>query len=232
MKARPPPPAPPPASGGGGYSLVLLAAFILLTLLVRRGMTDRGDDALLQWMQAHLLPHAAWLWQTISWPGYAPQSFGMSIFFILLAWWHGNRRGLVLMLVAALASPLNSAIEQLMARPRPTPEQARVIGEIPTSAAYPSGHVVMYTVLCGLLILIIRDALPAGRRERRREWVVCGILAAAILLVGPARVALGHHWPTDVLGGYLLAGALLILLARWRHVPSSLPGASEALECS
>jgi len=215
----------------GGLALALLAAFALLTLLVRRGATDRGDDAFLRWTQAHLLPHAAWFWQAISWPGYAPQSFGISIFFVLLAWWYGNRRGLALMLVAALASPLNSVIKQFVGRPRPTPEQARVIGEIPASAAYPSGHVVMYTVLCGLLILIIRDALPVGRRERRREWVVCGILAAAILLVGPARVALGHHWPTDALGGYLLAGAFLISLARWRRVPSLPPAVSEASAC-
>lgn len=223
-------------SGGGGLSLalalILLSAFTLLTLLVRRGEMDRFDDTFLRWTQAHLLPHVVWLWAVISWPGYAPQSYGLSVFFVLLAWWYGNRRGLALMLVATLASPLTAIVKQFVDRPRPTPEQVRVIGQIPTSPAYPSGHVVIYTVLCGLLILIIRAASPVGRRERSRERVVCGILVAAILLVGPARVALGHHWPTDVLGGYLLAGTLLILLARWRHVSSSLLGASEASECS
>jgi membrane-associated phospholipid phosphatase len=68
-------------------------------------------------------------------------------------------------------------------------------------------------------MLLIRDALPGGRRERRSEGILCGILAASIVLIGPSRVALGDHWPTDVLGAYLLGGALLALLARWRLAP-------------
>ena len=32
------------------------------------------------------------------------------------------------------------------------------------------------------------------------------LLAAPILLMGPSRVYLREHWPTDVLGAYCLAG--------------------------
>jgi membrane-associated phospholipid phosphatase len=199
--------------------LLLSAAFAALTLLVSRGATDRFDSALLLWMQGHLLPHAAWFWEIVSWPGYAPQSYGVTLLFVLLGWQYAGRRGTVVMLLALLASPLGSVIKHLVGRPRPTPEQAQVVGQIATSAAYPSGHVLSYTVVCGLLILLIRDALPARRRERRSEGAVCGILAASIVLIGPSRVALGDHWPTDVLGAYLIGGALLALLARWRLAP-------------
>jgi len=205
---------------------------MVVTLLVARGATDRFDDMLLRWVQAHLLPHTAWLWEAVSWPGYAPQSFGMAALLVLLGWWNGRGRGLALMLLAVLSSPIGSVIKHLIDRPRPTPEQAQVIGQIPTSGAYPSGHVLTYTVLCGLLIALVRDALPEGRWERRRDGALCGILAALILLVGPARVALGHHWPTDVFGAYLLGGALLALLVRWRHAPMPPPSASEAPEWS
>ena len=199
---------------GGGLSLI---AFAIVTFLVSRGATDRFDDAVLRWVQAHLLPHAAWFWEVVSWPGYAPQSYGMALLLVLLGWRYAGRRGTVLMLLALLASPLGSVIKVLVGRPRPTPEQAQVIGQIATSAAYPSGHVLSYTVVCGLLILHIRDALPTGRQERRSEGILCGILTASIVLIGPSRVALGDHWPTDVLGAYLLGGALLALLARWRY---------------
>lgn len=215
---------------GWAIFLALAAAFAAVTLLVARGVTDRVDDALLRWVQAHLLPHLAWLWEAISWPGYAPQSYGVAALFVLLGWWNGGRRGLALMLLGALSSPVGSAIKHLVDRPRPTPEQAQVIGQIPTTASYPSGHVLTYTILCGLLIALLHDAVSEGRRDRRREGVLCGILLVMILLVGPARVALGHHWPTDVLGAYLLGGALLTVLLRWRHAPMPPPSASEAPE--
>lgn len=218
--------------GRWALPIVLIAAFAVVTLLVSRGATERFDDALLRWVQAHLLPHAAWFWTVVSWPGYAPQSYGMAAFFVLLGVWYAGGRGLVLMLIAVLSSPLGSAIKHLVDRPRPTPEQARLIGHISTSASYPSGHVLSYTALCGLLILLIRGASPAAGWERRRDGVLCGILVAVIVLVGPSRVALGHHWPTDVLGAYLLGGTLLSLLAPWRHAPPPLAGPSEASEWS
>jgi membrane-associated phospholipid phosphatase len=222
----------PIREGGGGWAtpIALFAGFAVVTVSVARGATDRFDDRLLRWVQAHLLPHTSRLWEAISWPGYAPQSYGMAALFVLFSWWYGGRRGLALMLLAVLSSPIGSAIKHLIDRPRPTPEQAQVIGQISTSASYPSGHVLTYMVLCGLLIALMRDALPEGRWGRRREGALRGILALLILLVGPARVALGHHWPADVLGAYLLGGALLTLLLRWRHAPMPPPSASEASE--
>ncbi len=68
--------------------------------------------------------------------------------------------------------------------------------------------------------------------KRRREQVVCGILVVVILMVGLARVVLGHYWLTGAFGAYLLVGALLIVCARWCRGLASLSGASEASECS
>jgi undecaprenyl-diphosphatase len=52
--------------------------------------------------------------------------------------------------------------------------------------------------------------VAAGRRlqqePRRRVWTAAISWAA---LVGVTRVYLGVHWPTDVLGGWLLAAALV-----------------------
>lgn len=231
----PRPPSPRLRTGKGeqyGIPLILFAAFLALTFLVARGAMDRFDDGLLRWVQARLLPHLGWLWEAISWPGYAPQSYGVAALFVVIAWGYRGQRGLVLMLLAVLSSPIGSLIKYLIARPRPTPEQAQVVGGLIPSSSYPSGHVLTYTVMCGVLFLLVRDVLPTEGWERRRDGVMCGILLALVILVGPSRVALGHHWPTDTFGAYLLGGALLTVLARWHRASPSPPTASEAAECS
>lgn len=218
--------------GNWGPPLILLVAFLIVTLLVWRGATDGLDGRLIVWMQAQLLPHLVGFWRVVSWPGYAPQSYGMAILFIVLAAVYADWRGALLMLIAVLSSPLGSLVKRLVDRPRPTPEQAQVIGALIRNASYPSGHVVTYTAICGLMILLVRAASPAGRWERRRDGLFCGILVALIVLVGPSRVILGDHWPTDVLGGYLLGGLVLACVARWRRAVRPPPGASEASQWS
>lgn len=51
--------------------------------------------------------------------------------------------------------------------------------------------------------------------RRRWTWVVSVVLAGvAMLAVAASRVYLGHHWPSDVVGG-LLGGAVFLLAAEW-----------------
>ncbi|MFF2125152.1 phosphatase PAP2 family protein [Streptomyces olivochromogenes] len=79
-------------------------------------------------------------------------------------------------------------------------------------AAFPSGHAMTATVVCGLLLWLLQ-LYGAGRALRRTA------LALAVLCVvgvGLTRVWLGVHWPSDVLGGWLL-GALVVALAVMAH---------------
>jgi membrane-associated phospholipid phosphatase len=197
--------------------IILFLAFVVVTVLVKRGTTETLDARLLQWAQTHLLDHWTRFWQAVSWPGYAPQSFGVAAIMVYLGWGYAGRRGLTLTLIALASQLLGTVLKHLVNHPRPTPESARIIGDIAHSASYPSGHVLTYTVILGLVALLIHDASPRGVWERRRDRALYGFFIALIVLVGPARVALGQHWPMDVAGAYLLGGATLALLARWRR---------------
>ncbi|MFF6996675.1 phosphatase PAP2 family protein [Streptomyces sp. NPDC008313] len=75
-------------------------------------------------------------------------------------------------------------------------------------AAYPSGHAMTATVVCGLLLWLLHSH-GAGRALWRSALVVA---AVSVVGVGLTRVWLGVHWPSDVLAGWLL-GALFAAAA-------------------
>ncbi|MFJ4685018.1 phosphatase PAP2 family protein [Streptomyces sp. NPDC088789] len=88
-------------------------------------------------------------------------------------------------------------------------------------AAFPSGHAMTATVVCGLLVWLLHH-YGAPRAVVRTAAVVA---AVSVVGVGLTRIWLGVHWPTDVLGGWLM-GATVIAVAvavheRLRPVPSS-----------
>ncbi|OKK17539.1 hypothetical protein AMK16_22280 [Streptomyces sp. CB00455] len=122
----------------------------------------------------------------------------------VLLWWRGRRRrALVVAAVTLTASVLQQGLKSLVGRERPVWADPVDSAHY---AAYPSGHAMTATVVCGLLLWL----LPAGTPR----WAVGGAWAAAalsVLGVGFTRAYLGVHWPSDVLGGWLLGGALVAL---------------------
>lgn len=69
--------------------------------------------------------------------------------------------------------------------------------------SFPSGHVARTLFICGMATALARR-LPAGRRVLVTAGA--GLMAAGMVVT---RVYLGEHWPSDVLGGLLVAAAVL-----------------------
>jgi membrane protein DedA with SNARE-associated domain/membrane-associated phospholipid phosphatase len=106
----------------------------------------------------------------------------------------------------ALTAMLESAIDM----PRPP--------TAPAGFGFPSVAVTMMTIVLGFFAVLVARELPG----RRRVWpyLLAGMLTT---LVGFARLYLGAHWPSDILGGTLFGiGWLLVLgIAYRRHVARS-----------
>jgi len=74
--------------------------------------------------------------------------------------------------------------------------------------AFPSGHVFGSTVFFGFI-----GFLAAYYRMKIKILVpLLSLLAALIVLVGPARIHVQAHWPSDVAAGYLLAALWLLVI--------------------
>jgi undecaprenyl-diphosphatase len=74
--------------------------------------------------------------------------------------------------------------------------------------SFPSGHVLGTTILLGWIAYSAGHVIP----QRPVRLAVQAACVFAIGLMGVSRIELGAHWPTDVLGGYLVAGLLLLPL--------------------
>ena len=94
---------------------------------------------------------------------------------------------------------VNDAFKGYFHRPRP----AWWYRELETSYAYASGHAALSLTFYGFAAYVIaRSALPSS--VKRVAIVTCGIM---VIGIGWSRLALGAHYPTDLIGGYLLAVA-------------------------
>ncbi|MFI1658365.1 phosphatase PAP2 family protein [Streptomyces sp. NPDC020472] len=70
--------------------------------------------------------------------------------------------------------------------------------------SFPSGHAMTATTSCAVLLLVLLPLVP--RAWRPLPWVLATV---AVLGVSYTRVALGVHWVSDVVGGWLLGLAVV-----------------------
>ncbi|HZQ35474.1 MAG TPA: phosphatase PAP2 family protein [Dehalococcoidia bacterium] len=112
-------------------------------------------------------------------------------------------------LISSAAWSLTTMLKALAQRPRPAASLIEV-NEHATGYSFPSGHVFTSLMLYGALAVLIA-LLPLPRPLRLA--LQCGCLAV-VLLMGFARIDVGAHWPSDVLGGYLWGAVVLSAILR------------------
>jgi undecaprenyl-diphosphatase len=171
------------------------------------GSLDRAAEAL----AGHGLRAATFLSDAGLFPVYATLSVLLIGAAIARRAW---RRQIVISIVAlVVAWRLSDTLKALFARPRPPVW----FGHHETSFSYASGHATLALTFYGFWAYVAwASTFPLALRR-----AIVTLLALWIVAIGWSRLALGAHFPTDVLGGYLLGGALLGLAVLARDAPAA-----------
>jgi undecaprenyl-diphosphatase len=189
---------------------VCAAAFVALALVAALAESAllRIDRPIQEWVVAE---RRGWLNDVMRWVSLLGTRYVIGALLaglVAWSWVTGRCRVAVLVLVAAFV--LNPLVEFLLkegvgrVRPDLLPLGRR------RGPSFPSGHVVASVGFYGVL-----PALAWEATSRHRLRVLSAIAAVAVIVgVGVSRVYVGVHWPTDVLGGFLVGTIIVLATAR------------------
>lgn len=183
------------------------AVFILLAFALKRSAGTPADLAITARVQQIDVPGFEPAMVLVSALGFTPLNWLIVPAVAAGFWLAGFRREALFVAATPGAGLLSAAAKLVVARPRPGSDAVRVLGEV-LEYSFPSSHVVTYVSTFGFLFFLTY-VLFKRSRWRTIALVVLGLLVA---LVGLSRIALGHHWASDVLGGYALGMVYLVIL--------------------
>jgi undecaprenyl-diphosphatase len=138
-----------------------------------------------------------------------PVSVGLvALFAGSIAWRQGQHRVSYAFIATVAASGFNGSLKYFIHRTRP--DTLYVTHMRFKTYSFPSGHSFGSLLIYGLLACLAFEHLDSPW-----NWLVLGAAAIVILLIGMSRVYLGAHFPTDVIGGWLLASVFLVLIIKF-----------------
>ena len=177
---------------------VAIWGFATIAGEVREGDTQAFDEAVL-----HLLGEHRIAWVERSLLEITALGTGLVVMMVvgvaaMFLWLTRHRYSAMLLLVATAGGLLlNNILKYTFQRPRP-----RVFEWVdsPVTSSFPSGHAM------SAAIVYVTVAYLAARLMKRRVFRLLTMFAAFALvaLIGLSRMYLGVHYPSDVLGGYVI----------------------------
>lgn len=209
---------------GLGLSIICLWLFQeLAEEVLSKGPITALDTGLADALYAQSTPFQVGFYRIVTWfGGVGGIAVGIAVALVLAI---KRRWGyLFIWLIAVLGGGLlNDALKQLFIRPRPIFVNPIFLAR---GYSFPSGHamtsIITYSVLA---FLLWREAANAYVR------IFIGFgMALLVVLIGISRMALGVHYLSDILGGYLAGGIWLgVCIASISILHAAEPKAVEAV---
>ena len=203
------------------FYLWILSGAILFSFIARYTQLFPGDKLITHRLQKQQNRWFHNFMLSISEFGFPKMFTPITVGIAAIFWALRFRLESIFILLTSTSSILNWIVKRLIKRPRPTKELVTVVRVI-NEPSFPSGHVMHYTNFFGLLIYLLATNWRSGKL-RNLLILVC---TALIALIGPSRVYLGAHWPSDVMAGYIYGGlwfaglmTVYLRIKSWIHPP-------------
>lgn len=171
--------------------------FCLLATLVSMGLTVSFDQAVLLWLNQHASPTLDTFFLSVTHLGGVV--FVTLASFLLLAitiWRKRYYKSLLVVIGMGGAIVLNLILKSIFERPRPDLWEWLITE---TSYSFPSGHATVSMALALCVVVLVWWT----------KWRILAVVIAGlyVVTVGISRMYLGVHYPTDIMGGWLLGVA-------------------------
>jgi membrane-associated phospholipid phosphatase len=200
----------------GPTALVVFILFAIDTILVVQNQVLPTDIPIARFIQQlnwgplvypmDLINASAGIWQVLI------GAVAIVALFIL------ERRAGWLMLIGSISSLLDNIIKLVISRQRPPADLVHILSPT-TGFSFPSGHAVFFTWMAFMIAVSVAPKIRPVFRP-----VLWSLVVVVIVLTCIARVWVGAHWPSDVVGGVLLgigwSAFVLWLPERWLPSPS------------
>lgn len=203
------------------FYLWLLSGAIMLSFIAQRTQFFPGDMSITKQLQKRHNPLLRKFMIGISEIGFPKLAVPITVCIASIFWALRFRLEALFILLTSSSNILNALVKRLIKRPRPTNELVTVVRVI-NEPSFPSGHVMHYTNFFGLLIYL----LATNWRSSRLRNILIATCTSLIVAIGPSRVYLGAHWPSDVMAGYLYGGlwfgglmTVYLRIKAWIHPP-------------
>ena len=181
---------------------IVISIFVMIFLLI--GISVRNissgilfDRFILDEIHKGSNPILFSLMKFISFIGSSSFLIPLMLVAIIYTLYKKEHQTLKLLMTSTLGSyALNFILKIIFSRTRPLDYFLVEQGGL----SYPSGHSMVNMTFYMTLAYIANKNL---KDQNKKKWIY-GFAFIAVLLMGISRLYLGVHWPTDVIGGYLI----------------------------
>ena len=181
--------------------LILFLCFVMVAYLVLEGKTDSFDNFIYGIVTSNKSNFLTGFYKFVTY--FASEVMIILVSLIFFLFLKRKRYGVLVILNAVIIFALNVCLKLIFMRERPF--DLMIITE--NGYSFPSGHAMASFGFYGFIIYLIWGM----NFDKKAKIIFSILLGLLILMIGISRIYLGVHYASDVLAGYLISGAYLII---------------------